>query len=153
MTHYLAFHGNGEELGSIGSIASFIGAGIALLVCFYDICCLFLPSWRKQQKWGRFGTGGPISPLGCAAWALAAATLALCLIGHGMSYQPMERWMLPVLMSAIVVIFAAGIGDSIYYRRRGAHQRICPSTSHQAPSGISGSTTCASSDSDSCQPR
>jgi hypothetical protein len=109
MTTLLA---KGQPLGPTGS---FVGAAVALLVCVYGIVSIFKPSIRG--RWGRGGSGGPMSAAGCAAWAIAGAAWSFCLFCHGINYQPVDRNPLPILLTAVVVVLLAGIGDSIYFWR------------------------------------
>ena len=102
----------GQPLGPTGS---FIGAAVALVVCLYSIVSVFKPSIRG--RWGRGGSGGPMSGVGCAAWAITGAAWSFSLFCHGINYQPVDRNPLPILLTAFVIVLLAAIGDSIYFWR------------------------------------
>ena len=110
----LAIFGKGQPLSPTGA---FVISSIALLFCIYFMIGIFKPSVRS--RWGRRGQGGPMSAVGSAAWALFAVTWSFCLLCHGIGYLPVDRNPLPFIGTAMGILFAAALGDMIYYRQFG----------------------------------
>lgn len=75
-----------------------------------------VPRWRRRIRWGRLGSGPPLSALGWITWMVALSAIAFSLFCQaGVFEAPAEVWAGAVLL-AFMLVAAAGIHDSARYR-------------------------------------
>ena len=107
----LAHGGGGEPLGPTGC---FFGAFVCGLFFLRSLGSAVYPEWRASVRWGKHGRGGPMSALGCAAWAFNALVWGIALLAQGCQYAPIVRntgWILGV---GFVIMMVAAFRDWYY---------------------------------------
>jgi hypothetical protein len=83
---------------------SLIGAAICALVACWFLARALNPRWRIGR--------GPVSPLICLAWALAALLWSITLLAHGLHYTPIESltpWLVGGAFAVVMIATVWGI--------------------------------------------
>src|SRR5947209_1811469 len=94
----------------------FIGAAFfALVACWYLILALY-PKWPGRARWGKGGSGGPMSLIGSLACALFTSLWSIALLLGGLQYsRTLPYWLMII---GVTIFFAAAIRDGIHNRKR-----------------------------------
>lgn len=111
--HAILAHGRGGE--QLGPTGCFIGASIFALASLWFLGGALYPKWRASARWGKGGRGGPMSALGCAAWAFNAFVWSVALLAQGAQYSPIVRVTGWLLGGGFAIVITAAVRDG-YHR-------------------------------------